>query len=305
MKRFAFLVAAVVAVTSLSFAQGTGKTQNAGQGDLHKKKPTGKGYPEVELNANTTTITGANGIDFHGGPVMLGTVNVYYIWYGNWSGNTAVPILEYLAAHIGGTPWYKINTTYYDAQYRRVSNSVRFAGATTDAYSKGTTLTDLEVQQVVADAIKSGRLPRDTNGVYFVLSSKDVSESSGFCTNYCGWHTHGWIASGQIKYAYVGNPARCPSACEAQTVGPNGNAAADGMASVIAHELSEAATDPLLNAWYDDVHGEENADICAWIFDGGYKTANGSLANVTFGTKRYLIQDNWVNAKGGYCSKWY
>ena len=25
----------------------------------------------------------SNGIDYHGGPVMLGTVNMYYIWYGN------------------------------------------------------------------------------------------------------------------------------------------------------------------------------------------------------------------------------
>ena len=26
----------------------------------------------------------SNGINYHGGPVMLGTVNVYYIWYGSW-----------------------------------------------------------------------------------------------------------------------------------------------------------------------------------------------------------------------------
>ena len=33
--------------------------------------------------------------------------------------------------------------------------------------------------------------------------------------------------------------------------GPNGNAGADGMASIIAHELEEAVTDANLNAWYD------------------------------------------------------
>ena len=54
-----------------------------------------------------------------------------------------------------------------------------------------------------------------------------------------------------IKYAFVGNPDRCPVACAAQTTGPNGNAGADGMASIIAHELEEAVTDPDLNAWYD------------------------------------------------------
>ena len=30
---------------------------------------------------------------------------------------------------------------------------------------------------------------------------------------------------------------------------PNNNAEADGMASIISHELTEAVTDPELNAW--------------------------------------------------------
>ena len=41
------------------------------------------------------------------------------------------------------------------------------------------------------------------------------------------------------------------------------------MASVIAHELEEAATDPDLNAWYDS-RGYENADKCAWTFGTTY-----------------------------------
>ncbi len=30
--------------------------------------------------------------------------------------------------------------------------------------------------------------------------------------------------------------------------------------------------------------------------------ANGALYNVTFGSREYLIQRNWVNASGGYCA---
>src|SRR5437867_2302556 len=41
---------------------------------------------------------------YRGGPVMLGTINVYYIWYGNWAGNTATTILTDLANSIGGSP---------------------------------------------------------------------------------------------------------------------------------------------------------------------------------------------------------
>ena len=37
-------------------------------------------------------VTG-NNIDYHGGPVMVTPHNVYFIWYGNWNGNTATTIL--------------------------------------------------------------------------------------------------------------------------------------------------------------------------------------------------------------------
>ncbi len=113
---------------------------------------------------------------------------------------------------------------------------------------------------IVSSAISSGRLAKDPNSVYFVLTSSDVTASSGFCTQYCGWHTHGTISGIDIKYAFVGNPDRCPSACEPQTTGSNGNAGADGMASIIAHEMEEAVTDPDLNAWFTR-NGAENTDL--------------------------------------------
>jgi hypothetical protein len=85
------------------------------------------------------------------------------------------------------------------------------------------------------------------------------------------------------------------------SVSPNGLPGPDAMASVIAHELEEAATDPDLNAWYDR-RGYENADKCAWTFGTTYTTANGSKANMKLGGLDFLIQRNWVNASGGYCA---
>lgn len=243
----------------------------------------------------------SNGISYHGGPLILNTTNVYYIWYGTWGTNTAPSILDNFAAYIGGSPYFNINTTYYNGSNVHVSNSVKPVKSATDSGSQGTALSDAGVQAVVANAINSGALPKDTNGVYFVLTSADVNETSGFCTQYCGWHTHGTISGSDIKYSFVGNPDRCPSACEWQTTSPNGNAGADGMASIIAHELEEAVTDPDLNAWYD-TRGRENADKCAWTFGQTYTTANGALANMNLGGMNYLIQQNWVNASGGYCA---
>ncbi len=241
-------------------------------------------------------------IQYHGGPVMLGTVNVYVVWYGNWTGNTAPTIIGDFLSSIGGSPYYNINTTYSNGAGAHLSNSVQFAGATTDAYSQGTSLSDAKIQTVVSSALSSGRLPTDANGVYFVLTSADVTASSGFCTQYCGWHTHATLSGMDIKYSFVGNPDRCPTACAAQAVSPNGNAGADGMVSIIAHELEETATDPDLNAWYDG-NGAENADKCAWKFGSEYVTSNGSLANMKLGTRDFLIQQNWVNSGAGFCAK--
>lgn len=264
---------------------------------------------DVDLNrlahdAAPAPLAPGNGINYHGGPVILNTTGMYYIWYGNWSGNTAVTILTDLANHIGGSPYFNINTTYYNGSNVHVANSVAYRGSTTDNYSHGTTLSDSAVQAVVSSAITSGALPKDTNAVYFVLTSQDVTESSGFCTQYCGWHTHGTISGSDIKYSFVGNAARCITACAAQSTGPNGNAGADGMASIIAHELEEAVSDPDLNAWYDN-RGRENADKCAWTFGTQFTAPNGSKYNMTLGSRNYLIQQNWVNASGGFCAKQY
>src|SRR5262249_19494737 len=97
------------------------------------------------------------------------------------------------------------------------------------------------------------------------------------------------------------NPDRCPSACAAQTTSPNSNAGADGMASMIAHELSEMVTDPDLNAWYDQ-RGNENGDKCAWNFGTTQRAPNGSRFNVTFGRMRYLGQQIGAKGSGGYCA---
>jgi hypothetical protein len=298
-------------IGALTLCAGTLQAASVKVDDAAEYRPTGKGWGELVTQPPGITVRnqagkpgGTNGINYNGGPVMLGNVNMYYIWYGNWSGNTATTILTDFANGIGNSLYYAINTTYYSGSGSTknfISNAVTYMGSTTDNYSQGTSLSDAQVQAVVASAITSGRLPRDANGVYFVLTSADVTASSGFCTQYCGWHTYATISGSNIKYSFVGNPDRCPSSCAAQTTGPNGNAGADGMASIIAHELEEAVTDPNLNAWYDR-RGYENADKCAWTFGTTYTVSNGSKANMKLGTRDYLIQQNWVNASGGFCA---
>lgn len=318
-RKHSFIYAACLGLVMANQSEA-GSTRPVESDEVIDKVPSGKGWGEPMNPTDTPkrapigAAVSQNGINYHGGPVM-GTKtapNIYYIWYGNWttnawaSNNTAMPILTNLARNIV-SPYYNINTTYTDGNGVPVLNSVVFKKSVTDNYSQGTALTDAGVWNVVANALKNGSLPADSNGVYFVLTSSDVQETSGFCTKYCGWHTHGGIRLGKssfdIKYSFVGNPdQQCASSCEEQkTSSPNGNTGADGMASVIMHELEETVTDPDLNAWYD-ANGNENADKCAWTFGTTFPDTNGSYYNMTLGGMQYLIQQNWVNANGGSCA---
>ncbi len=287
--------ALLVALQQASLAQGSG-------GDV---RPTGKGggiLPQESIGGPQPGVGSApnasNKLTYHGGPIMTGGVTLYYIWYGSWSGNSANTILQDFAANIGGSPYWAINTNYYNSSNAKVTSVVTYGGSTTDNYSQGTNLSDTGVFNVVNSAITSGRLPKNTSGIYFVLTSQDVNETSGFCTSYCGWHTYGTVSGSTIKYSFVGDAARCLSACAFQsTVSPNANPGADAMVSIIAHEAEEAATDPQLNAWYDRL-GQENADKCAWTFGTTYTTGNGSLANMKLGARDYLVQQNWSMPPG-------
>jgi len=277
-------------------------------GQSQDVRPDGRGdrIRGTPPKASTGAVVTSNGINYHGGPV-LHTINVYYIWYGNWNGldPTGPPILTDFASNDGGSPYFDINTTYADTA-GSVPNAVTFAGQTTVA-GNSTSLSDNDVANIVGTAVGQFGGTPDTNGVYFVLTAPGINETSGFLTKYCGWHTHGSFTNGvttwDIKYAFVGN-ASGPSLgnCAEQTSSsPNGDPGADAMVSVIAHELDESATDPDLNAWYDS-SGMENADKCAWTFGATYTASNGSLANMNLGARDYLIQQNWLNAQGGLCT---
>ena len=306
MRQALLRIAAASALCVASFASTAAGINTEGQ----VMRPTGKGVAVVDMRPgmqmDESAVRGAKAaaqIQYHGGAVMTSTagLNVYVIWYGNWSGNTGTTLVPAFLNGLGGSAYWNINTTYYDSANKYIKNIVNYKGSTTDSYSQGTTLSDAKVFSVVKSAISSGRLPKDSNAVYMVLTSKDVNESSGFCSQYCGWHTSGTYSSTDIKYSFVGDAARCLSSCASQSTSPNGNPGVDGMMSVVAHELEEAATDPDISAWYF-ASGNENADQCAWTFGTEYTTGNGSKANMNIGGHDWLIQQNWIRATSGKCA---
>jgi hypothetical protein len=274
-----------------------------------------------------------NGIEYHGGSVIHAPV-AYYIWYGTWTNDTGPAILTDFISNLGGSPYFGINSSYTDSS-GHVRNVVTYGGEAAVGYARGLTIDGAKIFDVVAETIHSGGLPLDPNGVYFVLTSADVSVAGdhpgeGFCNTFCAWHGVGHLGSTNFQFAFVGNSDRCPGMCEAQTTSPNGNAGADAMASWIAHELEESATDPKFDAWFNatPVGVGENADKCEFNFGQEYQvpimpvsvpgqfTARlaaatsvispaplpTTRANMRLGSRDYLIQTNWLNANGGLCS---
>src|SRR5665213_3375511 len=133
-------------------------------------------------NANGVGFTTGNRINYNGGSILLGTPNIYYIWYGAWDASS-VSILSNFATHIGGSQYFHINTGYFDGTGASISGSVSFAGSVNDKYSEGHSLADNTIWLAVTNALKNG-LPVDSNGVYFVLTLGDV-QVSGFGSGFC------------------------------------------------------------------------------------------------------------------------
>jgi hypothetical protein len=251
---------------------------------------------------------------YHNGPIMTGVPGVYFIWYGTWDNNadnTAVQfILTDFVSNVGGSPYFQINAMYPDGFGGAPSGALVYAGAVIDRYSKGLELTATDLAGIVEDKLVTGQLPWDPLGIYVVLASADVSSNStGFCTPTALPHHGRGIAFGsEFRYAFLGNPNRCPSVAApqffsgvTQLPSPTGNLAADAMASTLAQLLSRVITNPTGGAWFDR-YGLENAAKCVGQFGSTYTTANGARANLKLGQYDYLIQQNWVLGRKEHCA---
>lgn len=174
-------------ILSLIFPCGLASAQKAKDVQM---KPSGKGWgvPTPVKDQQSTHnkpsgqacigCAGPNGIDYHGGPVMPGTVNIYLIWYGTWDGsgrNGTYPVsdspetqnyLINLILGLSGSPYENINTTYFD-DFNQVTGFLNmFArGQVLDDYSAGANLSDADIQNIVA-AYAGTDLPLDSNGIY-------------------------------------------------------------------------------------------------------------------------------------------
>ena len=237
---------------------------------------------------------------YHGGPVISSGVNIYIVYYGSFTA-TQHDILDTFLQNVGGSPAFNVNTEYYDGANQYVQNVVNYNPATDsydDAYSMGKSLSGSFVTTLLHNAVASGHLPADTNGIYILTVSPDVKLPNNV---WCAYHTHSSaiVTGDDIKYALAADPpASILRSCSGNlatfgdTTSPNGDIGMDEVVDSLIHELSETVTDPDINAWYTS-GGEEVGDLCNFVYGTTFIAPNGSHANHTFGNRNYLAQEIW------------
>jgi len=255
---------------------------------------------------------------FNGGPVLVGTVPLYVIYYGTSFPSKTQDIVNQFLNGLSNRPQFNVNTSYCEQQTTAcptgavgVSGLVSFpitnksgaANVFPDSGSQGGQLSTKDITKVLSHAFQNG-LTIDEGAIYILITSPAV-KVSGFCTSFCAYHTHSTaIVSGRnIHYAVVPEPGSGCTVCDGnfavykEKVTPTGDAGADEMIDSIMHELSETVTDPDLNAWYTS-NGAENGDLCDYNYGTApytFKAPNGATANASWNGYNYLIQQIWKN----------
>jgi hypothetical protein len=239
---------------------------------------------------------------YHGGPVMTTTTTYAIFWAPSGLQNgqaTSLPASyqNIQSAFLRAYPGHGIannSTQYYmtsGSGSTQVKTYVRNVGAfggsyvdtsaypssgCSDSVTPGNCLSDAQIQAEVQKVMALKNWTGGLNHMFFVYTSSGEGSCSGSgCayTDYCAYH--GYFLNGSTPVIYGNEPYAAAGYCQAGS-SPNGDAAGDAAASITSHELTEAITDPELNAWYTS-GGSEIGDICAWNY--GSNTWNGGKAN--------------------------
>jgi len=258
------------------------------------------------------------GIYYHGGTVIAGpaVTKVVAIY---WSTGTIYPsqptstgvgssdgsLIGSFLRSLGGSPYFNINTTYYNASNARVLNQVQY----TSYWATGSSVagpssapTDQDMVNLIQAGITQGKIAYDPNTVYAIFTGSGVNLGGGFGSSYCAYHTHGTTSKGNVYYAAMPYNQQYPSGCTSALASPNADKAGNSEVNTLAHEIEETTTDAMGTAWYDN-RGYENADKCAWTWGTVQTAANGGKYNMKLADGNYyLIQQNWVNAGSGGCA---
>jgi hypothetical protein len=165
------------------------------------------------------------------------------------------------------------------------------ASGCTDTFTPGNCITDAQIQSEIKKVMTAKGWTGGLNNIFLLYTSSgegscfDAGGSSCAYKQYCGYH--GFIG-GSPNIIYANIPFGDLSACSLGPVAqpsPNGNPVADAVTNTASHEITEAITDPLLDAWFTTA-GNEIGDLCNFNFG----TNTWGNANQKWNGVRYELQ---------------
>ena len=251
--------------------------------------------PRAHLRLQATAQQTRNqNVRYGGGSVMAGTTHIYAIFW-EPRGNVAPGynrLLTRFFQDVGNSPLYRIAGEYKQANGAAPANAV-LSGVWMDyRHYSGNTILDSDIQHEVTRAQRTNGWQSSMHNMFFVFTEAgeniciDGTHAQCATNTFCAYHS----AFG-TNTIYASMPYAASFGCE-NTVGPNHNAA-DETIDGASHELMEAVTDPLGDAWVD-ASGNEIGDKCVAQF--GWRNAQG--ANVVWNGHSYLVQKEWDNQTG-------
>lgn len=281
-------------------------------------------FPTVEGAAALAALgTDPGPLIYHsGGVVMTGSVTTYAIFWLPASGKLQNGGATSLSAHyqtveknmLGDYPAHGIdnnNTQYYQEvgstttylQNKGVlggaylDTSAYPASGCSDSATPGNCITDAQIQTEIQNAMTFKGWTGGINKMFLLFTSSgegscfDSTSTACAYVQYCAYH--GYFFSGTTPVIYGNEPYGNLSVCQVPgTPTPNGDAAADTAATAASHELTEAITDPELNAWYTSL-GNEIGDLCAYNY--GVNTWDSAKANQMWNGRFYELQQEFDN----------
>ena len=273
---------------------GDSQGQNS-QGDQEKPVPGAevfwaKGQRPAKAQYSSSSSTN---LRWWGGTIMPTVQTQAIFWGPNWSDATSdatftgdkITGLDTFYIGMGSSDYAKTADEYCDSPTNCVTTTITYTGHLLDPT---TAANGSQKTPILNEVCKEIGTPNVANGYYPVYVDRPRGRAG-----YCAWHSAGDCNGTPVQFAFFFNLDGDPGCDPGDGSGLHSEGLA-ALANVSGHEISEARTDPRLNAWMDR-SGSENADKCAWSF---------GTPLLTFSNSQWKIQGNWsnqaYNAQTGY-----
>jgi hypothetical protein len=277
MKKLITLLSLMTFALALStgplFAQGKSDNSNGNEG---KEPPDARIHWARGLDRPQR---GSPNLIWHNGPIMTTAQVTAIFWGPSWGSKSfSGDKISGMDTFYGGIGFstYAHTTDEYTAGNTSITDNITYTGNLVDlSPAKGGSQTSpilAEVCKLITNPVPNGYYP-----VYVDLARGHAG--------YCAWHSAGSCGGVPVQFAFFFN-LDGDAGCDPQDASGLHSQGLAALANVSGHELSEARTDPQLNAWFDS-SGSENADKCAWTF--------GTPLLPFSNNSQWKIQGNWSN----------